>query len=251
MVARKVSQPNSISVSGSVLCPLNGARFAHILIAVRHHLFKYFTELRWAEAFLRGELLFRSLAYFRDFEDQDVRRDSNEGSAVMHPASGLHMYNQTQRKEILLPNGAFISTVKQEEVFVLCATRSMTDERKSRFNAVACVEIRSIPKLCARIELALPQGAKFFAGRVEYYQQTEEGSPRWALPDMIARAKLKSYEWQDEYRFLFSTTDALDFEKAQYQIVTGKREPPDKPTEYPSHLLKTRDLKDFCLLHIL
>jgi len=31
---------------------------------------KYFTERGWIEAFLAGEVLFRSLAYFRDYEDE-------------------------------------------------------------------------------------------------------------------------------------------------------------------------------------
>jgi hypothetical protein len=40
---------------------------------MRRNLYKYFTELRWAEAFLDGEILFRSLAHFRDYEDENVR----------------------------------------------------------------------------------------------------------------------------------------------------------------------------------
>jgi hypothetical protein len=47
----------------------------------------------------------------------------------------------------------------------------------------------------------------------------------------------------------FSTSDALDFERAQYRIVTGTPEPPPKSTTYPEHHLKTRDLRDICRLH--
>ena len=37
-------------------------------------LYKYYAERRWAEAFVNGELLFRSLAYYRDHEQTDTRR---------------------------------------------------------------------------------------------------------------------------------------------------------------------------------
>jgi len=41
---------------------------------------QYFSECQWAERFLDGEILFRSLSYFRDYEDSEVRGDRNEGS---------------------------------------------------------------------------------------------------------------------------------------------------------------------------
>src|SRR5271165_6782063 len=65
---------------------------------MRHRsLFKYYADRRWAEAFLSGKLLFRSLAYFRDFEDKDIRRDQNEGTAVYRPEGGLIINNRTQQ----------------------------------------------------------------------------------------------------------------------------------------------------------
>jgi hypothetical protein len=48
--------------------------------ALRHSLFKYYDQRIWAEKFLGGEMLFRSLAYFRDCEDA-VRGDQHEGTS--------------------------------------------------------------------------------------------------------------------------------------------------------------------------
>ena len=46
---------------------------------------QYFSECQWAERFLDGEILFRSLSYFRDYEDSEVRetgtRDRDLASA--------------------------------------------------------------------------------------------------------------------------------------------------------------------------
>jgi hypothetical protein len=63
---------------------------------MRHSLYKYFSDLKWANAFLDGEILFRSLSYFRDYEDQNIRGDQKEGIAVFRPQTGLIVTNQTQ-----------------------------------------------------------------------------------------------------------------------------------------------------------
>ena len=83
-------------------------------------MYKYFSERKWAEAFLRGELLFRSLAYFRDYEDNNVREDQHEGRAIFRPDAGLLVNNVTQGTTSILPGHAFESAVKQDEVFVFC-----------------------------------------------------------------------------------------------------------------------------------
>lgn len=55
---------------------------------MRHSLYKYFSDRKWADAFLDGEILFRSLSYFRDYEDKNVRGDEKEGTAVYRPKEG-------------------------------------------------------------------------------------------------------------------------------------------------------------------
>src|SRR5688572_6125597 len=122
-------------------------------------LFKYYSERRWAEAFLDGELVFRSLAYFRDYEDGEIRGDRSEGSAVFRPPGGLIVNNKTQGKTFTLPGHGFVSRAKQEEIFVFCVSRNMTDRHRDAFKAVSCVEILDIPTFCSRIQAALPPGA--------------------------------------------------------------------------------------------
>jgi hypothetical protein len=131
---------------------------------------------------------------------------------------------------------------------VFCASRSFTDELRKRFEAVVCVEILRIPTLCERIKRALPANATFRAGRVEYYDESEGGNPRWALPDQIAMSKFKSYQWQDEFRFIFCLTDALGFEKGALRLVKGEARDP-KPAEHRDYLVKTQSLRDICRLH--
>jgi hypothetical protein len=216
---------------------------------MRHCLYKYFNKRKWADAFLDGELLFRSLAYFRDYEDENVRKDKKEGTAVFRPEGGLLINNHTQGRSFILPNSAFESTANQEEIFVLCASRSLTDELRRRFEAEVCVEILKIQPFCERIKSGLPENAMFRAGRVEYYDQRDGASPRWALPDQIAMSKFESYSWQNEFRFLFCLTDALGFEKGAYRLVKREVTGDPKPSEHRKYPVKVRSLHDICRFH--
>jgi hypothetical protein len=176
------------------------------------------------------------------------REDRNEGNSVYRPAGGLLITNHSKGKTFTLPDFAFESTANQEEIFVFCVSRSLSDELRKRSKAVVCVEILKIQTLCERIKRALPPRATFRAGRVDYYDPNEAPNPRWALPDQIAMSKFRSYEWQDEFRFVFCLTDALGFEKAALRLVKGDAREASKPAEHHSDLLKARSLRDICLL---
>lgn len=221
-----------------------------IIVRMRHSLYRYFTERRWAEEFLDGKMRFRSLAYFRDYEnesdDEKVRRDDKEGNLVFGPPEGLFISNRTQGASGVHPGFRMESRAKQAEIFVLCASRCSSEELRDRFSAVVCVEILKIAAFCRRIQQALPQNATFFAGKVIYYNPSQGPEERWALPDLIARSKFKSYEWQCEYRFLFSLTDALEFENATYRLIRGDLKEAPKPEEHLNFPVQTKNLRDIC-----
>jgi hypothetical protein len=214
---------------------------------MKRSLFKYFPERRNAEDFLDGTLLFRSLAYFRDVEDAG-RGDQYEGTSTFRPEGGLEIHNQTQRTHFTLPM-AFESSVKASEIFVYCVSQTFSDAIAKKFGAVACVEIKKIGALCSRIQSALPATATFKAAKIDYYPQTQGGNPRWALPDNIATSKLDCWLSQDEYRFVFSLTDALGFEKVELRLTDRKNRPAPRAEEHLTHLLETRPLRDICILH--
>jgi hypothetical protein len=215
---------------------------------MRRSLYKYYSERRWAEAFLQGAVLFRSLSYFRDCEDENVRRDQNEGTAIYCPEEGLIVSNLTQGKQFVLQHHSFESRARQQEIFVFCASTLLSEELRKRFDAIVCVEICRIGAFCDRVKAALPLQAKFFGRRVEYYHQAEGGTPRWALPEVIATSKLENYSWQSEYRFVFSLTDALDFEKVEIQLTPEGNQKVANLSDHHEYLVKTSDLHDICRL---
>jgi hypothetical protein len=147
----------------------------------RHVLYKHFTERKWADAFLDGEVLFRSPAYFRDYGDENVGRDTNEGNAIFRPPGGLIVNNQTQRTTFALPEFAFESKANQEEILVFCASRSLTDELRDRFEAVACVEIKLGGLHADAVGRLMRSSFGWQSSRFDSFCQflwTENGNPR-------------------------------------------------------------------------
>jgi hypothetical protein len=210
-------------------------------------LYKYFSEPKYAEAFLNGQMLFRSLAYFRDNEDP-VRGDEYEGTSKFRPDGGLVVIKQTQETTFTLPM-ALESNVKSHEIFVYCVGQTLSAAIAKEFDAVVCVEITRIATLCERIRAALPPTAVFRSRPVEYYPQTQAGNPRWALPDRIATSKLDHWATQDEYRFLFSLTDALAFQKVEVRLIERRNRPAAKLEEHLTRLVALEPLRDICILH--
>lgn len=214
----------------------------------RHkHLYKYFTNREWAQQFLEGSIYFNSLGFFCDCEDEEIRGDRYEGTSIYRPNGGLQVTNFTKRFNATMPGWSFQSKVKLEEIFVLCASRSFTDELKEKFKAVACVEITNIESLCTRIRKALPQGSTFRNGAAKYYDETEGPGSRWPQPELIAMSKVNTFEWQDEYRLLFSPTDALDFENVVTQLTREEMKP--SAVDHKAYVIQTRSLRDICRLH--
>jgi hypothetical protein len=221
-------------------------------------LYKYYDNPKWADAFLDGELLFRSLAYFRDCEDKK-RQDQNEGKTVFRPEGGLLTKNLTQGRTMLW-DGAFESSVEHpEEIFVFCMSRSLSDDLRREFNAEVCVEVQRIGEFCDRIQAALPPEAKFpglpgrtrIGHRVEYYQEADGGKTRWALPDQIAISKVASFAWQDEFRLVFCLTDAMGVEKVRTQLVRGSTNHTPQPEQHRTFLVKAMSLRDICKVRVL
>ena len=177
---------------------------------------KYFDDRRWAEAFLNGDMRFQTLAAFCHWEEQGVRGDRNEGTAFFAPDAGLEITNQTQGTRFRMPAHRLVSAVRHDEIFVFCLSRTWSRRLWDEFGAIACVEIFDIPAFCARVAAGLPEGARMggkpgrerIGRRVEYYRPEDADGTRWALPDQIACSKLDAYEWQDEFRLVFSLTDA-------------------------------------------
>jgi hypothetical protein len=111
------------------------------------------------------------------------------------------------------------------------------------------VEIQNPLKFIQRWLVKLPDGASHFAKKVDYYRQDHGPGNVWPQPHLIATTKLERFAYQQEYRFGFSTTGALEFGQTTQQLVDRRARPAPKPDEHHHWTLELGDLRDICTLH--
>jgi hypothetical protein len=226
--------------------------------------YKYVSSLDHAKCFQQGKMFCRTAAYYRDYEDKtaaEVIGDQYEGARLFRPLDGLQVNNLTQGTRGVL-NAGMECITRAHEIYVFCLSLSLNDILKKEFNAVACVEIYDPAELHARWLKALPDEvkhhvsegpgdyAKHVSRKVSYYTPQDLLGPVWALPDMITTGKLKRFEYQDEYRFAYTKTDAFKFENCTYSIVNRKARPEPKPHEHLDETLNLGDLRDICRIQV-
>lgn len=211
-------------------------------------LFRYYSERDYAERFLDGKLLFRSLSFYRDIEDQEVRGDPNEGRLSFSPAGGL---------EITKENGVgvrsfthFNSAVREDEIFVFCLSDASGERKSQKFGRIHC-EISDSAIFIERVIAALPPGATFFAKKVTYDDPRDPPGARWACPELITASKWPAFSWQDEFRLLFSVTNALAFENCHMTVSNSLPARPPRQTALPSpiKIQIATGLRDIAVLH--
>jgi len=222
---------------------------------MKHSRFKYFSRHEYADAFLDGKVFCQTAAFFRDYEDaqaQQIIGDEYEGTRLYRPPDGLQINNLTRNQTLTLNVGMECAT-RAHEIYVFCMSHSLTETLKSEFKAVACAEILDprgfIHRWCGALPEAAQKDGKHVARRVAYYEPANVPGNVWALPDLIITSKLKHFQYQDEYRMAYTTTEAFAFENCTYQLVDRKARPAPKPEEHFHQTLELGDLRDICRIH--
>ena len=221
---------------------------------MKHSRFKYFSELRHAEQFLDGKVFCQTAAFFRDYEDaqaQQIIGDEYEGARLYRSLNGLEINNLTRNQSFVL-NAGMECLTKAHEIYIFCMSLSLSYFLKKEFKAVACAEILYPRAFICRWLNALPEEAKHegkhVARRVGYYRPEDVPGNVWAFPDLIITTKLRRFEYQNEYRLAYTTTDAFAFENCTYQLVDRKARPSPKPEEHLNETLELGNLRDICRL---
>ncbi|MNF41761.1 hypothetical protein D3C84_227950 [compost metagenome] len=216
-------------------------------------LYKYLPS-KYLDAFVdRGEVLFRSLSYYSNYEEMQVRGDRNEGKRVFSPSGGLEVTNTTTGKTSQL-RGTFESTVRDREIFVFCMSHELSSRLATEFTADVCVEIMEPALFLSRIRSALQlrkwvKQGRLLHGSVDYYSPETEPLAEWAVPERMVMRKTTDYTDQAEYRLAFARGNALQLENVVTQIKTGQDITQPTLVEHPQHTLKLGNLKKLCKVH--
>ena len=218
---------------------------------MRHSRYKYFSNIAYARQFLDGKVYHQTLAFFRDYEDtvaKQVVGDEFESTRLYRPADGLQINNLTRGTSFPLQMG-FESSARAGEIYVFCASFAFSRELVQEFKAQTCVEIVRPAAFIRRWLAALPKEAAHFAKKVDYYEPEHVPGNVWPQPHLIATTKLARFAYQQEYRFGFSTTGALEFGQTTQQLVDRKNRPLPNPEEHHYRTLELGNLRDISKLH--
>ncbi len=216
-------------------------------------LYKYLPR-KYLDSFVKeGKILFRSLSYFQDYEDDLARGDKYDGVLKHSKDGGLQINNLTSGKSFHVPV-VLESKVDSENVFVFCASKKLCPELAKKFKADVCVEVTNSAGVISRLHSAVARRKKIkpnklFHGEVEYYSEEEAPGITWAFPKQIAMKKLSGYSDQEEYRMLFSLNGALEFGKTNQQLRVADGEKKQRLNPYPEHTLKIGNIGKWCNIH--
>lgn len=216
-------------------------------------LYKYLPE-KYVDAFVHdGAILFRTLSYFRDYEDAQVRGDEFEGTKLYRPSGGLEITLTETGEKRVLPH-SFESTTNEHDIFVFCLSTILSAELAVQFQTSVCVEIATPDKLIAGIRAALLRrpsikNKMLVHGKVKYYLPEEPPIIDWALPERIALSKLEIYKAQSEYRFCFAINGAFKVENTRLRLVSPGERRTLRIMAHPERLLKIGSLAKICKIH--
>ena len=216
-------------------------------------LVRYFSE-EYGRRFVQdGEVLFRALSYFRDYEDEGVRSDGLEGTLVHLPKDGLRAKLTETGQEVALPY-TFESTAKEDDIFVYCMSTELDSEIGRRFKAQVAVEITKPHLFLSKLRSALAlrrriRSEKLISQPVRYYEQHEPPVVDWALPERIAMRKPATFVWQKEHRLAVPLGNAFSVESVSIKLVPLGSRTQTRAVSHPKLLLKLGSLANVCQVH--
>jgi len=175
-------------------------------------LYKYLPS-EFVKGFLtKGEVLFRTLSYFRRVEHR-ARGDAAEGVHIDDPDNPVKLENLTTGITHI-GDYRFLNSVDQENVYAFCCSQSYDQNLMAEFSCNACVVITDPEVFFLRCRVAAkrvvsvsPPG--LIHGPVRYWRRNEESPLNVKDPRNIPFLKNHSFAAQDEYRAVFATHHGL------------------------------------------
>jgi hypothetical protein len=216
-------------------------------------LYKYLPREYLESVLNKGIFLFRSLSYFQDYEDSEIRGDQFEGINKYNGKDGLEINNLTTGN-IAKENWTFKSKVDSDNIFIFSTSTKLSSTLAKEFKSDVCIEFTDIGKIINGIRKAIDRRKsikpnKLVHGEVNYYHDSESPGINWAFPEKITFRKLHSFTRQNEYRFSFSKSNALAYGNTKQEIKLAESNSVEQIAPYPEYILKIGNIKKYCVVH--
>lgn len=187
-------------------------------------------EPQYANAFLRGELLFRSYSYFMRTEDT-ARHDGFDGRHVDAPTHEVNIEVLSTGKNIRGEFEFHNICGKPDKIFCFCS--SMNANAIAKFGG-AKIEILDVKELSSRIQKYLTRLGRLIrldsplplASAITYYSSTKAAPSKTDVknPRELAFLKRDIYSEENEFRFVFSRRGGISLIQ---KLTTKAYEPAD------------------------
>lgn len=222
-------------------------------------LYKYLPRRYAAAMVAQGELMFSTLAWFQNYED-DQRGDRFEGTRKYFPVGGLEV-TRTERDgkphspiTFKAPDESLQSRATGRNHIFIYSTSLQTGLTFD--DADACVEIYEPVKFVVRLRSTLQRHRSAKAetlihDEVKYYDFSAPPDNVWALPHLLTMHKEKRFAPQREYRFAFGIRrNVFNLEHVDCFVVREGETFPISNLDAAQHrkVIKTGGLADRCRL---
>jgi hypothetical protein len=218
-------------------------------------IYKYVTEEAHALALIeRGQMRLSTLSHFRNYEDNLVRGDPQDGKLTYQPAAGLTLTKESGEVVELPAGWRFRSSVRADDIFVYCMSCVNSEELAAKFESPFCVEIKNpihlIGQMRSKVRLRSRLDRRhLYSGPVAYRSLEAAPGADWALPERVAFIKPEGWSWQDEYRIVVGMKGAFDVENVECALEVGDGEKTAVTGGHDPLILSVGDLSGIAELH--
>ena len=216
-------------------------------------LYKYLPSQFLNTLVLEGKFLFRTLSYFQDFEDSEVRGDTYEGIHKYAKVKGIEI-NNISRGEDSKEQWTFKSKVRSEEIFIFSTSTVKSRMLAEEFGSDVCVEFTNFGEVLRRLNMAVRlrkkiKPNKLFSGSVRYYSESEAPGIDWAFPERIASRKLEQFSRQQEHRLMYSLNNALEYGHTTQELEISPSSGLRAESVHKEMILKVGNISKWCKIH--
>lgn len=175
-------------------------------------LYKYLPSKYIENVVEKGEILFRNLTYFRQYECEQ-RGDLLEALHRDNPDNDVEIY-QPSTGAYAKGDFSYLNSTDSDLIFVFCLSISHTNNLYTEFNSDACIEITDPGEFIRRIRIKVKQLISshkkgLIYKPVHYYAANKAAEFNIKDPFELPFAKDKTFNNQDEYRLIFGTRKAF------------------------------------------
>ena len=185
-------------------------------------LYKYLPSKYVNSVVRKGDLLFRNLSYFRQYEDNQ-RGDPFEGFHRDNPDNDITINNLSTGK-VIKGDFSFLNSTNTDLIYVFCLSKKVDPNLYVEFKADACIEIIDVVEFLKRTMFAVKRllsahSSGLLSGSVMYYKENAPAGFDIKNPKNLSFAKGRHYQHQEEFRLVFGSKKGFNLTQ---QIVVNQ-----------------------------